>query len=144
MKDREKLLSKYYKGETSLDEELQLKQLASDNELPDAQQDIFGYFENEGKVPEDLEASLILGVEDVQNRRKERKLRWYSIASAAAVVAIILTVFIDVRNNRRMKIENEFFVMEQALLQVSESLQPEEQEEMFVLWVDKDVEIIIN
>jgi len=34
--------------------------------------------------------------------------------------------------------------MEKALFQVSESIQPDEQEEMLVLWVDDDVEIIIN
>jgi hypothetical protein len=34
--------------------------------------------------------------------------------------------------------------MEQALFQVSKSIQPEEQEEMLVLWVDDNVEIIIN
>jgi hypothetical protein len=40
--------------------------------------------------------------------------------------------------------ENDFFVMEHALYQISESIQPEEQEEMLVLWVDDNVEIIIK
>ena len=43
-----------------------------------------------------------------------------------------------------MQMENDFFVMEQALFQISESIQPDAQEEMLVLWVDDDVEIIIN
>ena len=144
MTDREKLLDKYYKGETSLDEEMALKQLSGESGFSDAEQDMFGYFEKESAIPDDLESSLFLGVEAVQTKRKERKMRWYSITSAAAVVAIVVTVFINVRNNHKMKIENDFLVMEQALFQVSESLQPEEQDEMFILWVDDDVEIIVN
>ena len=144
MTNQEKLLSKYYRGETSLDEEMELRKLTAETESSNAEQDMFGFFENESPVPEDLEASLFSGIEEVQVRRKERKMKWYSIASAAAVIAIVLTVFIDVRNNQRMKVESDFFVMEQALLQVSESLQPHEQEEMFILWVDDDVEIIVN
>jgi hypothetical protein len=34
--------------------------------------------------------------------------------------------------------------MEQALSKVSQSIAPAEQEELLVLWVDEDVEIIIN
>lgn len=144
MTDREKLLSKYYKGETSLDEEKLLKQLSGESGFSDAEQDMLGYFESESAIPDDLESSLFAGIEDAHKKRKERKMRWYSITSAAAVVAIVVTVFINVRNNHRMKIENDFLVMEQALFQVSESLQPEEPEEMFILWVDDDVEIIVN
>ena len=43
-----------------------------------------------------------------------------------------------------IRLEKEFYVMEQALSQVSKSIEPQEQEEMIVLWVDNDVEIIIN
>jgi hypothetical protein len=40
--------------------------------------------------------------------------------------------------------ENDFFVLEEALFRISESIQPEEQNEMLVLWVDENVEIIVN
>ena len=67
------------------------------------------------------------------------------MVSAAAVILILFTFFLDLRNDRRTRMEDDFFVMEQALFQISESLQPpKEQEEMLVLWVDDDVEIIIN
>ena len=72
-------------------------------------------------------------------------MKVYSFVSAAAVVLILFTVFLDVKKNKRTQLEDNFFVMEQALFQISESLQPpQEQEEMLVLWVDNDVEIIIN
>jgi hypothetical protein len=68
----------------------------------------------------------------------------YGFISAAAVIVVILSVYLNFRANEKARIENNFFVMEQALFQVSESIQPAEQEEMLVLWVDNDVEIIIN
>lgn len=68
----------------------------------------------------------------------------YRISSAAAVLLIALTVFLSYQAQKNAKMENQFFVMEQALYHVSESIQPEEENEMLVLWVDENVEIIIN
>ena len=144
MTNQKKLLNKYYKGETSLEEEMVLKEFSAGAEIQEAEQDMFAYFEREAAVPEDLEASLIAVIGKANTKPREKRMLWYSIASTAAVVAIILTVFINVRNSQRMNVEIDFFVMEQALLQVSESLQPDEQQEMLVLWVDDDVEIIMN
>ncbi len=144
MTDQEKLLNKYYKGETSLDEEQQLKHSTTDSDFSEAEQDMFAFFENESAIPDDLESSMLAGISRVNSKRKVRKMRWYSIASAAAVVAVVVSVFLHVRNEQRSKMEDNFFVMEQALFQVSQSIQPQEEEQMLVLWVDENTGIIIN
>ncbi len=144
MTAQKNLLGKYYRGETSLDEEKELKKSVLNEEMTSAEQDMFGFFDEQAAVPDNLEESIFAGMQEKQSARKVRRMRWYSIASAAAVVLIVLSVYIDFRSNQRMQMENDFFVMEQALYQVSESLQPDEQKEMMVLWVDNDVEIIVN
>lgn len=144
MTDQEKLLDKYYKGETSLDEERQLKHSSGDSSFSEAEQDMFAFFENERAIPDDLESSMLAGISKANSKSKIRKMRWYSIASAAAVVAVVVSVFLNVRNEQRSKMEDNFFVMEQALFQVSQSIQPQEEEQMLVLWVDENTGIIIN
>lgn len=144
MTDQEKLLDKYYKGETSLDEERQLKHSSADSDFSEAEQDIFAFFENESAIPDDLESSMLAGISKANSKSRIRKMRWYSIASAAAVIAVVVSVFLNVRNEQRSKMEDNFFVMEQALFQVSQSIQPQEEEQMLVLWVDENTGIIIN
>ncbi|WP_167617529.1 hypothetical protein [Maribellus sediminis] len=144
MTNQENLLDKYYRGETSLEEEKELMELLASEENQGADEDLFAYFENEAAIPDDLEESLFNGVLEKQEKRKTRRMRWYSFSSAAAVVLVLLSVYIDFRKEQKREMENQFFVMEQALYQLSSSLQPEEQQDMLVLWVDKDVEIILN
>ncbi|HKI88765.1 MAG TPA: hypothetical protein VKA38_07055, partial [Draconibacterium sp.] len=130
--------------ETSHNEETELKNsILSEKEIS-AEKDMFGYFDAAGKVPGDLEEQLFAHLKKSTKKRKTIKMRIYSIASAAAVIIILLGVYIDIKETRKAKMENDFFVMEQALYQVSESIQPEKQEDLLVLWVDNDVEIIIN
>lgn len=144
MTEQEKLLNKYYKGETTLEEEKELKSFFSEQESDSSEQDIFGYFEQESVIPTDLEESIFTNIENTTKKRKTIRMRLYSITSAAAVILIFLSVYLDFRNSKITEMENDFFVMEQALFQISESIQPEVQEDMLVLWVDDDVEIIIN
>jgi hypothetical protein len=144
MTKQEKLLNKYYSGETSLEEEKELKSFFDEEESNSAEQDIFGYFERESKVPADLEDNILANLKNTTKKKKSIRVRLYRITSVAAVILILLTVYLDFRDTRNAKLENDFFVMEQALFQISESIQPKEQEEMLVLWVDDDVEIIIN
>ncbi len=141
---QEDLLDKYYRGETSLEEEKTMKEHFLDEEKDSAEKDMFGYFHNESFVPADLEASVFGNLTEHQNKTKIRKIRLYSFISSAAVLAVILSVYLNFQAKEKARIENNFFVMEQALFQISESIQPVEQEEMLVLWVDDDVEIIIN
>jgi hypothetical protein len=144
MTRQEDLLKKYYKGETTLEEEKTLMDEILSESSDSVEKDVFSYFQNESYVPGDLEESILSKLEEKQQKGKTFKTRMYSIISAAAVILVILSVYLDLRKTRNEKLENDFFVMEQALYQVSECLQPEEQEEMMVLWVDNNVEIIIN
>jgi hypothetical protein len=138
------LFDKYYKGETSVEEENDFKKLVLSEETDSAEKDIFEYFRLENAVPGNLEETIFSGIENELCRKKTNKIRLYSLSSAAAVILVLLSVYVDFRKEQNAKIENDFFVMEQALFQVSKSIQPEEQEEMLVLWVDDNVEIIIN
>jgi hypothetical protein len=144
MKTNDRLLEKYYNGETSLEEEKLLKESYSTAGIPSAESDIFGFYEAEGSVPSDLEESVFNIIAGKQEKAKVRRMWVYSFTSAAASVLVIMTVFLGIRNERIQKMENNFFVMEQALYQVSQSIQPAEEEEMLILWVDENVEIIIN
>jgi hypothetical protein len=144
MTEQEKLLNKYYKGETSLEEERELKELFQNDENHTSEQDVFGYFENESSIPVDLEENIFTNMETKDRKRKTIRMRLYSLSSAAAVIILFLSIYLDFRDTKNTQLENDFFVMEQALFQVSESIQPKEQEEMLVLWVDDNVEIIIN
>jgi len=141
---KENMLDKYYKGETSLEEEEELKtQVLSENENS-AEKDVFAYFSESKKIPDDLEESLLSAINEKKNKGKSVKMKLYSAISAAAVILIIVSVFLNVRSNRNARLESEFLVMEQALSQVSEVFQPKPSEELLVLWVDDNVEIIVN
>lgn len=142
--NQEELLDKYFKGETTLEEEQELNNHFQNTENESAEKDMFGYFQNESFVPANLEASVFIALSEHVNKTKVRRIRLFRIFSAAAVIVVILSVYLNFRANEKARIENNFLVMEQALFHVSESIQPVEQEEMLVLWVDNDVEIIIN
>lgn len=141
---QEDLLDKYYRGETSSDEEKILKEQFINDENESAEKDMFGYFKDESFVPEDLEASIYRQLTDKQQKSRTLKIRIFRISSIAASILIILSIYLNLQAEKNARIENNFLVMEKALFQVSESIQPAEQEEMLVLWVDDDVEIIIN
>ncbi len=144
MKTKDKLLESYYKGETSIEEESQLKELILQEEAGSTEKDAFSWYLHAGSVPNDLEASLFEGIKKKEQKNNSRRMFIYSISSVAASVVLIVGLFLGIRADRLRKMENDFFVMEHALYQISESIQPEEQEEMLVLWVDENVEIIIN
>jgi len=144
MTKQEKLLNKYYKGETSLEDEKELKVFFNEDDNNTSDRDIFKYFENESNIPEDLEENIFAHIKTTEENKKTIRMRFLSISSAAAMVVILLSVYLNFRETKNANLENDFFVMEQALFQISESIQPQEQEEMLVLWVDDDVEIIIN
>ncbi|MCY1721247.1 hypothetical protein OU798_12890 [Prolixibacteraceae bacterium Z1-6] len=145
MTKQNSLFEKYYKGETSLEEEQELRELVRGSDEKSAEKDVFDYFDNEAFLPEGLEEDLLSVVVEIQKQKKSIRIRLYSAISAAAVILIVLAVFLDARKTKKTQMADNFFVMEQALFQVSESLQPpQEPEEMLVLWVDDEVEIIIN
>ncbi|SHF53924.1 hypothetical protein SAMN05444274_106118 [Mariniphaga anaerophila] len=144
MNTKNNLLEKYYNGETTEEEERLLKSeiLALDSET--AEKDIFGYFENEAVLPDDLEESVFKSIQAGNRKERKRKYRIYSVTSVAASVLVILSIFLNVKEQKHKKMEDNFLVLEEALFAVSKSIQPEEEKDMLVLWVDDNVEIIIN
>lgn len=144
MKTKDNLLEKYYKGETTLEEEKKLRGTILSADSESSEKDIFGFYSENGDVPDDLEGRLMNGLIEHQNKSKIKRMWMYRISSAAAVLIIVLSVFLGYRTHRNAEMESQFFVMEQALYHVSESIQPEKENEMLVLWVDENVEIIIN
>ncbi len=143
-KEWNKLLSRYYSGNTSLEEEKEIKDALFLNDEDSVEKDMFRFFNHESKVPEGLENELNKLIDSQSRKKRSLKVRLYSFTSAAAVILVVLSVFLNIRNNKIRAMEDQFFEMERAMLQVSESLQTEEPEEMMVLWVDENVEIIIN
>ena len=142
--NQEELLKKYYKGETETEEEKLLRERIAEENEDSAEKEMFSYFSTMAKVPENLENYLFEAVTKKQVKTKTLKMQIYRIASVAAVFAVVVSVFLGIRSAENKKTEREFAMMEKALFQVSESIQPQEQEEMIVLWVDDEVEIIIN
>lgn len=142
--NQEELLKKYYKGETETEEEKLLWESIAEENEDSAEKEMFSYFSTMAKVPENLENDLFEAVAQTQIKRKTLRMQIYRIASVAAVFAVVVSVFLGIRSAENKKAEREFALMEKALFLVSESIQPKEQEEMIVLWVDDEVEIIIN
>jgi hypothetical protein len=135
-----KLLDKYYSGETTTEEEVYLKTeiLASEETLPEM--DIFSYYSSGTILPEDIEDSLFSGIKEKPGGKRIR-FKVFSL-SAAACILVLVTLFTGYL--RQQKTEHKINTIEQALTLVSGSLQPEEEPEMFVLWIDNNVEVIIN
>lgn len=143
MKTQEDLLNKYFSGETSAEEEAELREEVLADE-DSAEKDMMEYFSMMGRVPENLEEQIFASLTQTQAKGRTLKMLIYRIAAVAAVLAVVVTVYLGFRSAENKRLEKQFFVMEQALSQVSKSIEPQEQEEMIVLWVDNDVEIIIN
>lgn len=141
---QEELLKKYYNGETGTEEEKLLRESIAEEYEDSAEKEMFSYFSAMAKVPENLENDLFEAITRTQVKRKTLRMKIYRIASVAAVFAVVVSVFLGIRSAENKKTERKFAMMEKALFQVSESIQPQEQEEMIVLWVDDEVEIIIN
>ena len=143
MKTQEDLLNKYFSGETSAEEEAELREEVLADE-DSAEKDMMEYFSLMAKVPENLKEQIFASVMQTQTKGRTLKMLIYKIAAVAAVLAVVISVYFGFRSAENKRLEKEFYVMEQALSQVSKSIEPQEQEEMIVLWVDNDVEIIIN
>jgi hypothetical protein len=139
-----RLLNSYYKAETSQEDEARLKEqiLATGESSPE--NDAFNFYKKESEIPAGLEDGIFNAIVVKQQKRKTTVRRIFSLVSAAAVIIVVVGVYLDFREKRQREIENRFIVMEQAFARVSETLQPQEPQDMLVLWVDNNVEIIIN
>lgn len=142
-----KLLEKYYSGETNLEEESQLKDAVEDT--PDEFRDeqlAFGFYQQESTVPDGLEEQLFEGILEHEQKSRFLRSRWlkYSSVAAAVIVASIFWFSHQSPDQTKLTKDEQFAIMEQALMQVSNGLQPQDDKDMLVLYQDDQLEIVAN
>ena len=92
-----RLLEKYYKGESTAAEERDLKVFFSGNKIPegyDPEEALFSYYMTVSEVPEpsaDFEARILAGIDESQNKSGSRKNRRFvlTVLSTAAGILIL-------------------------------------------------------
>jgi len=98
----DKLLERYYGGETSEDEELALKLFFQGNIIPQeykTEKELFTNYLLQGAVPEPsegLEKRIIDRIDDFEKNRKTltlRKIILYSLSTAAGLIIVAATYF---------------------------------------------------
>ena len=114
----EELLEKYYRGETSTAEENSLREFFSGQEIPshlEAEAGLFRHFSRErditlaGEMEEKL-ARMTSGTE-IRKIGGGIKLRYYWISAAAAVILILVGLFVDmqIRRNSMLEVRQDTF-----------------------------------
>lgn len=96
-KELNRLLEKYYKGESTKAEERDLKIFFNGNTIPEgyeAERAIFGYYLAVSDIPEpsaDFEARILAGIDESQNKSGSRKNRRFvlTVLSTAASILIL-------------------------------------------------------
>lgn len=143
-----KLLEKYYSGETNLQEEAELKSLAGEeSDEFEEEQLVFSFYKTAAEVPAGLEEQLLAGIQQHDNKTRTLKTRWRKYGSIAAAVCLFASVFwFTTQNNRKQGLtdDEQFAIMEQALMEVSFGMQPPENEELLVLFQDENLEIVVE
>ncbi len=92
MKDIEKLLKKYWEGETTLEEEKLIKKhFASDNPTNDNMESLFTFFENEKKIT--YQGNLQFP------KKKVLRLNFYREMAVAASIVLLLGLAFLIKNN---------------------------------------------
>lgn len=106
--DLEKLLEKFYKGETTNEEENVLKAFFSENIVPDnyeTEKAIFSYYFEKSEVPEpssDFEARIISGIDKSVSKGRYTEFRRYllpAVGIAAGLLIITGSWFFFVNRN---------------------------------------------
>ncbi len=142
------LLDKYYQGETKLEEEALLKkEIRQGEDLFQEEKDIFEYFEQEAYVPENLESQIFENIQNISNRSKIVRMAWFRYTSIAAAVCLFASVFWFTTKNQRageLSQEEQFAILEQALFEISNSVQPAQNDDVLVLFQDENLEIVMN
>jgi hypothetical protein len=96
----EKLLIKYFEGETSLSEERMLREFFLKEDVPAHLLELkeqFGLYESEAKeeLPSDFDEKLFEEIDRKdRSRRTGRRMTIYYISGVAATILILITVFI--------------------------------------------------
>lgn len=113
MKEEEldKLLEKYYKGESSEDEEITLKKFFQSDSIPEgyeAEKEVFSLYSLSGIIPEpsiDFEERIVAEIDNIEKNRKSaitRKIVLYSLSTAAGLLIIAGSYFF-LNNSRELK-----------------------------------------
>jgi hypothetical protein len=95
-KELNRLLEKYYKGESTEEEEEILRQFFTGGTIPEgyeAEMDIFSYYNEAIEVPEpsyDFEARIIEEIDKSEESRRKATIRRYLIPSLSAAAGILL------------------------------------------------------
>jgi hypothetical protein len=117
LKEIEKLLDKFYEGETSLEEENLLRNFFRNMDVPDemsADKEFFAQMEAEQKwvpINSNLESKLhnIIDLQ-VKSKNNTRRLNlFYKISSVAAGIAIIVISYLAVIQNNKKPLENDTY-----------------------------------
>ena len=140
-------LEAYYKAETNLQEESSLRNEIDDSFGFPEESDVFAYYQQKAFVPENLENELFKNIEAKEKSRKLFRHRLMQFVSAAAVLVLFLSIFVTQPKNKQtynLTQEEQFSVLEQALAQVSSGLQPPENDEVLVIFQDKNIEVVMN
>ena len=146
-KDSNQLLDRYYLGETSLDEEKKLRDEASDGDDSFLEEtDMFNYFKQESAIPDGFQQELFEQIQFKEKQSKIIRLSWLKYSSIAASVCLFASVFwFTIRSQSPAELTNDqqFAILEQALLQASNGVQPP-QDDMLVLFQDENLEIVMK
>lgn len=143
----QELTDKYYKGETNLEEEQQLREMLTHSDEFPEDRDMFAYFGQEKEVPEGLEDFIFSAIQEKEQTLKVRRIPWVRWTSAAAVVVLCVSVFIlkpGMKRATKLSDEQKFALMEVALAQVSNSLQPELDNDEVVIFQDDSYSIVVR
>jgi hypothetical protein len=111
----EKLLEKYFEGETSLEQEAELRRYFTSHKVPahlEAYQDLFGYFES--KASESFKKPLL------PVKKAKLSYKWLSVAAS---IALLISVFIYNKNEtKKEQLAQSYQSTQQALQLISKSL----------------------
>jgi hypothetical protein len=92
------ILKKYYKGETSGEEEAELRKYFSGDDILEgyeAEKEIFSHYSRSEFIPvpsRDFESRIIKAVDDIENNQRNRSLRKRSIAILSVAASILILI----------------------------------------------------
>ena len=105
------------------------------------------YTKSEAFVPADLEEQLFAGIQQHENKTRLLKSRWVKYSPLAAAIGLVASIFwFSAQSYKKQKMTDEqrFAIMEQALMEVSYGLQPQEEQDLLVLFQDDNLEIVVD
>ena len=104
----DRLLEKYYKGESIEEDEKALRAFFSKNSIPEgyeAENAIFSYYMGASEIPEpsaDFEAKILTGIDKSVSRSRLRRFRKFilpSLSTAAGILIVVASWFLFTHRN---------------------------------------------